>query len=162
MSNLRYSEEVKSVEEGSVLDLEDSNEAMSTGDGTEPDLVPVAFDRRVTRPPRPCQALHPDGSDKRVSSDANPRRGSTLLVKVSVPSGGSCPARECGFKKKGSKPPRAPVSTGHPRVHWICQLLSALHPKIQQDHRATNLDAQDQPRSHPIEVNGGGGGTNYK
>ena len=32
MSNLRYSEEVESVE-GSVLDLEDSNEAISAGDG---------------------------------------------------------------------------------------------------------------------------------
>ena len=33
MSNLRYSEEVESVDEWSVLDLEDSNEAMSAGDG---------------------------------------------------------------------------------------------------------------------------------
>ena len=33
MSNLRYSEEVESIEEGFVLDLEDSNEAMSAGDG---------------------------------------------------------------------------------------------------------------------------------
>ena len=38
----------------------------------------------------------------------------------------------------------------------VCLWL-ALHPKIPQDHRATNLDAQDQPRSHPTEVNGGGG-----
>ena len=52
----------------------------------EPDLVPVAFDRRVARP---CQALHPDGSDECVSSNANPRRGSTLLVEVSVPSEGA-------------------------------------------------------------------------
>ena len=31
--------------------------------------------------------FHPAGSDKRVPSDANLRRGSTLLVKVSVPTG---------------------------------------------------------------------------
>ena len=37
---MQYSEEVESVEEGSVLDLKDPNEAMSAGDGgMEPDAL---------------------------------------------------------------------------------------------------------------------------
>ena len=53
---------------------------------------------------------------------------------------------------------------GHPGVHWICQLLPALHPKVQQDRRATHFDAQSKSMEVVVddEAIGGGGGKSVK
>ena len=81
--------------------------------------VSVALDWQVARPPCPYQMLHSAGSDKRVPSDANSRRGSTLLAKVLVPT------REVSLSRVRC------VQPCYADIQVFTRLLLRFHPRLQ-------------------------------